>query len=129
MNAPDAQVDIMLAARRATAGGSVKGGGPTGLGAADWLGLAAAPSFAFIALLAGVHGGGAGGMLCSAARDGSPLSGMVPMYWLMSAFHLTPWLKLIARRRGGGRRPRSGVPLNNVRRGRGPTLAGRGARG
>jgi hypothetical protein len=27
----------------------------------------------------------------------SPLSGMVPMYALMSAFHFTPWLKLISR--------------------------------
>jgi hypothetical protein len=30
-----------------------------------------------------------------------PLAGMVPMYLLMSAFHLTPWLKLIAGRRSG----------------------------
>ena len=26
----------------------------------------------------------------------SPLSGMVPMYLLMSAFHSAPWLKLIS---------------------------------
>jgi hypothetical protein len=26
------------------------------------------------------------------------LSGMAPMYLLMALFHLTPWLKLIARR-------------------------------
>jgi hypothetical protein len=31
----------------------------------------------------------------------SPLGGMVPMYLLMSAFHLAPWLKLISRRRIG----------------------------
>jgi hypothetical protein len=30
----------------------------------------------------------------------SPLSGMVPMYLLMSAFHLAPWLKLIFSQRG-----------------------------
>jgi hypothetical protein len=68
------------------------------LGAADWLGLAAAPIFAIMALLAGVAGG-APDMLCSAAHDASPLSGMVPMYVLMCAFHSAPWLKLISRPR------------------------------
>jgi hypothetical protein len=29
------------------------------------------------------------------------LSGMVPMYVLMSAFHFAPWLKLISRRPSG----------------------------
>ena len=66
--------------------------------AAGFLHLAAAPTFAVMALATGVLGGGAD-MLCSAAA--SPLSGMVPMYLLMSAFHAAPWLKLIA-----GRRPR-----------------------
>jgi len=73
-------------------------------GAADWLCLAAAPSFAIMALLTGVLGGGPTDMLCSAAQHASPLSGMVPMYLLMSAFHLAPWLKLISARRSGGRR-------------------------
>ncbi|HXQ04353.1 MAG TPA: hypothetical protein VN831_06310 [Bradyrhizobium sp.] len=68
------------------------------LGAAGWLGLAAAPTFAIMALLTGV-GGGPPDMLCSAAPDASPLSGMVPMYLLMSAFHSAPWLKLISGRR------------------------------
>jgi hypothetical protein len=67
-------------------------------GAADWLCLAAAPTFAIMALLTGV-GGGPADMLCSAAQQASPLSGMAPMYLLMSAFHSAPWLKLIARRR------------------------------
>ena len=67
------------------------------LGAAGWLGLAAAPTFAVMALLTCVPGGGAD-MMCSAAHGVSPLSGMVPMYVLMSAFHSTPWLKLISRR-------------------------------
>ncbi len=62
-------------------------------GVATALSLAAAPTFAIMALLAGVAGGGAPDMLCSAAQ-GSPLDGMVPMYLLMSAFHLGPWLKL-----------------------------------
>ena len=65
--------------------------------AADWLCLAAAPTFAIMALLTGV--GGPVDMLCSAAQQASPLSGMVPMYLLMSAFHSAPWLKLISRRR------------------------------
>ena len=68
------------------------------LGAAGWLGLAAAPTFAIMALLTGV-GGGPPDMLCSAAQDASPLSGMVPMYLLMTAFHSAPWLKLISGRR------------------------------
>jgi hypothetical protein len=67
-------------------------------GAAGWLGLAAAPTFAVMALLTYVPGGGAD-MMCPAAHGVSPLSGMVPMYVLMSAFHSVPWLKLISRRR------------------------------
>jgi hypothetical protein len=35
----------------------------------------------------------------------SALTGMVPMYLLMSAFHSAPWLKLISSRRSGARRP------------------------
>jgi hypothetical protein len=34
-------------------------------------------------------------ILCAAA---APLSGMTAMYLLMSAFHLPPWLRLIASR-------------------------------
>ena len=33
-------------------------------------------------------------MLCATAQHVSPLSGMAAMYWLMSAFHFAPWLKL-----------------------------------
>ena len=72
------------------------------LRAADGLALAASPTFAIMALLSAVPGGGAVEMLCTAAHM-SPLSGMVPMYLLMSAFHLAPWLKLISRRRTGNR--------------------------
>lgn len=74
------------------------------LGAADWLSLAAAPTFAIMALLTGVLDGGAPDVLCSAVQGASPLSGMIPMYLLMSAFHATPWLKLIFHRRSGPRR-------------------------
>ena len=72
-------------------------------GAAHWLCLSAAPSFAMMALLTGVLSGGTPDMLCSAAHA-SPLSGMVPMYLLMSAFHCAPWLRLISSRRSGARR-------------------------
>jgi len=75
---------------------------------ASWLGLAAAPTFALMALLTQLHGGDMPDMLCATVHASSPLSGMVPMYLLMSAFHLTPWLKLIANRRGDARR--HGVP-------------------
>jgi hypothetical protein len=63
------------------------------LAVADWLALAAAPTFAIMALLTPVLSG-TPDIFCSAA---SPLSGMVPMYLLMSAFHLSPWLKLFSR--------------------------------
>jgi hypothetical protein len=65
-----------------------------GRGVADWLGLAAAPTFAIMALLTAT--GGQPQLLCSAAHLESPLGGMVPMYLLMSAFHSGPWLKLIS---------------------------------
>jgi hypothetical protein len=80
--------------------------GVAALGAADWLCLAAAPTFAIMALLT-VLGGSPPDMLCSAAQDASPLSGMVPMYLLMSAFHSAPWLKLISSRRNRRLRGRS----------------------
>jgi hypothetical protein len=67
-------------------------------GAADFLYLAAAPTFAIMALLTCVLGGGSSDALCSMA-GASPLSGMAPMYLLMSAFHTAPWLKLISSRR------------------------------
>lgn len=64
---------------------------------ANGLYLAAAPTFATMALLTGVLGGGLPDALCSTV-GASPLGGMVPMYLLMSAFHSAPWLKLIAGR-------------------------------
>jgi len=74
-------------------------------GAADWLCLAAAPTFAVMALLTSVQGGGQPDIFCSAMHNTSPWGGMVPMYVLMAAFHLSPWLKLIARRGTFVRRP------------------------
>lgn len=57
---------------------------------ADLLTLAAAPTFAAMALATGVLGGA--DMLC-AGETASPLTGMATMYLLMSVFHLAPWLK------------------------------------
>jgi hypothetical protein len=74
-----------------------RGRGRTDLGAVRLLSLAAAPTFAVMALLTAVHGDGMPDMICSAAREGSVMTGMVPMYLLMSAFHLGPWLKLLSR--------------------------------
>jgi hypothetical protein len=64
--------------------------------AAEWLGLAAAPTFATMALVTAALGRGAE-PLCSA--HGSLMSGMIPMYLMMSAFHAGPWLRLTAGRR------------------------------
>jgi hypothetical protein len=64
-------------------------------GVIHWLSLAATPTFAVMALLT-AFSDSQPQMLCSAAMGGSPLSGMVPMYLLMSLFHCAPWLKRIA---------------------------------
>jgi hypothetical protein len=65
------------------------------LRAADCLSLAAAPVFALMALSTALFGGGSMDTICS-AHGASLLGGMFPMYALMSAIHLGPWLKLIS---------------------------------
>lgn len=69
-------------------------------GLAKWLGLAASPTFAAMALLTSL-GNAPMVMLCS-GEPGFPLGGMVSMYLLMSVFHATPWLRLIASRSAPG---------------------------
>lgn len=64
-------------------------------GMADWLCLAAAPTFAVMALMTGLSHNP--NMLCMG--DISPFGGMVPMYLLMSAFHLAPWFDLLSGQR------------------------------
>jgi hypothetical protein len=86
----------MLATRRDTANCLSESGHPAALGAADGLSLAAAPTFAIMALLTSAFGSGPADAICAAAHA-SPLGGMVPMYLLMSAFHLAPWLKLVGK--------------------------------
>ncbi|MCA1540230.1 hypothetical protein I6F18_09690 [Bradyrhizobium sp. NBAIM32] len=80
---------------------TVPGASPDGVAAARhlarWLGLAATPTFAIMAVLTALPGGGPAEMLCGAGQ-GSLLGGMVPMYLLMSAFHAAAWLRLIAGR-------------------------------
>jgi hypothetical protein len=70
-------------------------------GAPVWLSLAAAPTFALMALVTARLGGAES--VC-AMEHGSLISGMVPMYLLMSAFHSAPWLRLVSARRSSGRR-------------------------
>jgi hypothetical protein len=97
----------MIATRRAAACGRAGNvDAMAGRGAVHWLGLVAAPTFAIMALLTAGLGAGAPDVLCSAAHDASPLSGMVPMYLLMSVFHSAPWLKLICALRGVGGKAR-----------------------
>jgi hypothetical protein len=67
------------------------------------LAMAAAPSFALMAMLSAY--GSAGDMICS-TQGSSMLGGMVPMYLLMSVFHAAPWLKLVADRPGSPERSR-----------------------
>ena len=67
---------------------------------ARWLGLAATPTFAVMALLTAAFSGGPMEMLCSGGH-GLSLGGMVPMYLLMSVFHSAAWLRLFSGRRPG----------------------------
>lgn len=71
----------------------------SGGSAAHWLSLAAAPAFALMALLTSVNG--EADMICSPMPNTFPLNGMVPMYLLMSASHLPPWLRLLSGRARG----------------------------
>lgn len=63
-------------------------------GPAGWLCLAAAPTFALMALVTTATGGA--DMICSSLPTSFPLDGMATMYLLMSAFHLPPWLQLLS---------------------------------
>ena len=74
----------------------------TASAAAKWLRFAAAPTFLIMALLTIVLDGGSPNELCTAAGSFWP-GGMVPMYLLMGAFHLAPWLRLISRRENAAR--------------------------
>jgi len=68
---------------------------PTNPGLADWLHLAATPTFTAMALLTAVTGGE---MTCMGMAGSSPSDSMGFMYLLMSAFHAAPWVRLASRR-------------------------------
>lgn len=67
--------------------------------AARGLLLAAAPTFASMALLTAVFASSQPEWLCAAAQTASPLTSMAAMYLLMGVFHSAPWLALITSRR------------------------------
>jgi hypothetical protein len=99
-----AMTDMLMSSRVAhhdvdTCAGS--GHGAPGL--AHWLGLAAAPTFAIMALWTDFFSGQPD-MLCMAMQESSPISRMTVMYLLMSAFHVAPWLRFISSRRSGASR-------------------------
>lgn len=64
---------------------------------AGWLCLAAAPTFAIMALFSGMSSANPQGV-CGLMQTSSPLNGMTCMYLLMGAFHSAPWLNLLAAR-------------------------------
>jgi len=72
-------------------------------GTARLLALAAAPTFAAMALVTALSGDAALDLLCAATLHGSRMDGMALMYLLMAAFHLPPWLRLLSGRWSSGR--------------------------
>jgi hypothetical protein len=60
--------------------------------ASSVLRLAATPTFAAMAFYTSAYG--SPDVLCSTMA--APMNGMVTMYMLMSLFHASPWLKLVA---------------------------------
>jgi hypothetical protein len=92
------------------------GGGSVASGPAGWLGLAATPTFAIMALWTDLFSGQPD-MLCMPMQGSSPMSGMTLMYLLMSLFHTAPWLRLISSQRSGVRRT-LGESMRCVRTGR-----------
>jgi hypothetical protein len=63
---------------------------------AKWLRMAASPVFMIMALLTSLD---ASPMDSTCSHGHASLSGMVPMYLLMSAFHSAPWMNLLFGRR------------------------------
>ena len=61
---------------------------------ADWLSLAAAPTFITMTVATALVGDTSMMTMCSGGQGTFPLTGMATMYLLMSAFHLSPWLRL-----------------------------------
>jgi hypothetical protein len=76
--------------------------------AAKWLRFAAAPTFTIIALLTVVLDNALPNTFCTATGSLWP-GGMAPMYLLMAAVHLEPWLRLISRRGDAAREAQFGA--------------------
>jgi len=64
--------------------------------AASWLSFAATPTFALMAWIAAANASQIS--ICSVAPEILPVDPMAWMYFLMSIFHVAPWLKLFSRR-------------------------------
>lgn len=84
---------------RETPIGAGRGGRETAPRLVGWLGLAAAPTFALMGLRTALFGAHPS-MLGTAMRSSSAMSGMTLMYLLMSVFHSSPWVKMLASRMG-----------------------------
>jgi hypothetical protein len=63
-------------------------------GGVNWLGFAASPTFAIMALCTGFSHS-LSDMLCISSHGDSPMNEMAAMYALMSLFHVEPWLSLL----------------------------------
>jgi hypothetical protein len=66
----------------------------TATGTAELLSLAAAPTFAIMAVLSGV--GGSHETLCAPMQSAPSLGGMQGMYALMGVFHAASWIRRFA---------------------------------
>ena len=84
----------MLSSHQTRRGASVETPTDNATSFTAWLCLAAAPTFAIMAIVAITSSGA--DMVCSAMHDGFPVDGMTTMYLLMCVFHLPPWLRLMS---------------------------------
>lgn len=82
----------------ATSGDGGDGGHTAILWTARFLPFATAPVFALMALTTALFNTGQANAICLAPGSSTPINDMVVMYMLMAGFHLSPWLRLVARR-------------------------------
>ncbi|WP_191488483.1 hypothetical protein [Pseudomonas sp. FEN] len=91
----------MLSSNHAKEGQSTGAPGGVTVNIADWLCLAAAPTFASMAVLTAANTDL--DMACASMQGPWPLNSMVTMYLIMAAVHLSPWLRLIGGHAGRSR--------------------------